>query len=391
MAQTESSRTLNLFGFMILLFWMALYAYQPQLSVYAGTLGAGISMTGVILSSYGLTQMLLRLPTGILSDMMKKRKLFILFGNIFAVLSALGLFFAKTPVMLLIFRMLSGAAASLWVVMTVTFSGYYPKEDAPKAMSRLMIFNKCGCLLGMVLGGVLSDTFSVKASFIMSIAAAGAALVLGLYIKEPDMTGVTPLRLREFPSVLGNRSLILFSIMALMVQVVEQGTTLGFVPKYASELGASGSALGILSGASIFGGMCASYALSGWLLRRFKAGTIVTAGCIVFTLTAVLLPFLAKTVSVIIVFQFLAGFGNTLCFALLNGFAISGFDGRLRGAAMGVFQSVYALGMFLGPLLTGVLSDHFSIASGIAVSGLLGGIPLILLSLFAFRRKNADS
>ena len=30
------------------------------------------------------------------------------------------------------------------------------KEDAPKAMSRLMIFNKCGCLLGMVLGGVLS-------------------------------------------------------------------------------------------------------------------------------------------------------------------------------------------------------------------------------------------
>ena len=170
--------TLNLFGFMVLFFWTSMYAYQPQLSVYAGTLGAGISMTGVILSSYGFTQMLVRLPSGILSDMLKKRKLFVLLGNAFAILSAAGFFFAKSPAMLLLARMISGIAASGWVVVTVMFSGYYEKEEAPKALSRLMIFNKCGCLLGMVFGGLLSEAYTVKAAFLLSIAAGCAAHTL---------------------------------------------------------------------------------------------------------------------------------------------------------------------------------------------------------------------
>ena len=386
MKKDINNRILNLFGFMVLLFWMAMYSYQPQLSVYTGTLGAGITMTGVILGSYGFTQMLVRLPLGIISDILKKRKLFVLLGNVFAILSALGLFLAKTPAALLIFRCISGIAASVWVIMTVMFSGYFPKEKTPEAMSRLMIFNKCGCLSGMVFGGLLADAFSVKASFILGIAAAALALILGLMLTEPDMSSVQPLNIRELPSIMKNPRLLVFSLMALLIQVMEQGTTLGFVPKYAAELGADASALGILSGASIFGGMCASMLISGWLLKRYTAGSIALSGCCIFTVTAILLPVLAKSVPLIIIFQFLAGLGNSLCFVLLNGLAIQDFEGSSRGAAMGIFQAVYALGMFLGPLLTGFLADHFTISVSISLTGCTGFL-LILLGLFAFRKK----
>ena len=386
MKKETDNKILFLFGFMVLLFWTSMYSYQPQLSVYTGTLGAGIAMTGVILGSYGFTQMLVRLPLGILSDMLKKRKLFVLLGNVFAVLSALGLYLARTPAALLVFRCISGIAASVWVVMTVMFSGYFPKEKSAEALSRLMIFNKLGCLSGMVLGGVLADAFSVKASFLLGICTGLFALLLGLRLKEPDMAGVLPLNLRDLPSMLKNPRLLIFSIMALLIQVMEQGTTLGFVPKYAAELGADASALGILSGASIFGGMCASLMISGWLLKRFSAGRIAVTGCIIFTVTAVLLPVLAKTVPLIILFQFLAGLGNSLCFVLLNGLAIRDFEGSRRGAAMGIFQAVYALGMFLGPLMTGFLADHFSISASISLTGCTG-ILLILMGVCAFHGK----
>ena len=388
MVKISNKALLNLFGFMVLLFWMSMYSYQPQLSVYAGTLGAGVTMTGVILGSYGFTQMLVRLPLGIISDILKKRKLFVLLGNVFAILSALGLYLARTPALLLVFRCISGIAASVWVIMTVMFSGYFPKEQTPEAISRLMIFNKCGCLSGMVLGGVFASAFSVRASFLLGIASGTAALLLGLMLKEPDMKEVQPLDIRELPSLLRNRGLLVFSLMALLIQVMEQGTTLGFVPKYAAELGASSSALGLLSGASILGGVCASTLISGWLLKRYSTGSIAITGCVIFTITAVLLPVLAKSVPLIILFQFVAGLGNSLCFVLLNGLAIRDFEGSKRGAAMGIFQAIYALGMFLGPLLTGFLADHFSISESISLTGCTG-ILLIALGFFAFRRMRA--
>ena len=110
---------------------------------------------------------------------------------------------------------------------------------------------------------------------------------------------------------------------------------------------------------------------------------VILSGCIMYTAVTILLPLLAKTVPVILVFQFLSGLGNTCCFALLNGFAISDIEDAKRGAAMGIFQAVYAFGMFLGPLFTGILADHFSIPAGISITGCVG-ILLILSSLYAF-------
>jgi len=62
---------------------VSLYAYVPILSPYAESLGASYKMVGMIIGSYGFTQMLLRIPLGIISDKMGNRKLFIISGIAF--------------------------------------------------------------------------------------------------------------------------------------------------------------------------------------------------------------------------------------------------------------------------------------------------------------------
>jgi MFS family permease len=81
------------------LFWTTVYVYVPQFSDYIKhDIGATATMVGLIAGSYGVTQMLLRLPLGIWSDRLSRRKPFILAGIAMGGLSSLVMFFfARSP------------------------------------------------------------------------------------------------------------------------------------------------------------------------------------------------------------------------------------------------------------------------------------------------------
>ena len=65
----------------VFLFWFSVYTYPSFLTTYAvDGLGATKVMAGMIVGSYGLTQMALRVPLGILSDVLKRRKPFVMLG-----------------------------------------------------------------------------------------------------------------------------------------------------------------------------------------------------------------------------------------------------------------------------------------------------------------------
>ena len=62
----------------IFLFWFSMYTYPSFLSGYVqNVLGAGSVLVGMIVGSYGFVQMLLRIPLGICSDRVKKRRVFV--------------------------------------------------------------------------------------------------------------------------------------------------------------------------------------------------------------------------------------------------------------------------------------------------------------------------
>src|SRR5665647_3789323 len=100
-----------LFYLVTTLYWFSLYTYVPTLSPYIKSVGASYKLVGIIIGSYGFTQMLLRIPLGILSDKLKIRKPFISAGVFLGMLSSLGMFLFHEPGWVLFFRSMAGVAA----------------------------------------------------------------------------------------------------------------------------------------------------------------------------------------------------------------------------------------------------------------------------------------
>src|SRR4030067_1557433 len=96
--------------------------------------GANLDVVGAVLSAYAIPQVLLRIPIGIWSDRLGKRKPLVGAGIVFTSVGALGLGLAKTPWLLFLARMTTGVGAATWVVFPVYFTAYYPADDSGRAI-----------------------------------------------------------------------------------------------------------------------------------------------------------------------------------------------------------------------------------------------------------------
>ena len=54
-------------------FWISLYLYVPVLPLHARELGANLEMIGIIIASYAIGQILLRIPVGVGSDIIGRK------------------------------------------------------------------------------------------------------------------------------------------------------------------------------------------------------------------------------------------------------------------------------------------------------------------------------
>ena len=66
---------------------------------------------------------------------------------------------------------------------------------------------------------------------------------------------------------------------------------------------------------------------------------------------------LCKSVAPLYVIQFIGGFGKVLVMTLLMADAVKNAAPAVRSTAMGVYQSVYGLGMTVGPIVMGAILE----------------------------------
>ncbi|MCL4395539.1 MAG: MFS transporter [Chloroflexi bacterium] len=119
-----------MFTVAMLCLWAAMYVYVPVFPVYTELLGAPLDVVGLAVGAYGLTQLLTRIPVGIWSDAIGKRRIFVSGGMIVCSLSAVGLALAPNPFWLVIFRGVMGLAAATWVCSSVLFVSYFPAGES---------------------------------------------------------------------------------------------------------------------------------------------------------------------------------------------------------------------------------------------------------------------
>jgi len=375
-------RSVGFFCLGIALFWAALYIYVPILSVYAQSLGASLSLVGLIVASYGVVQLFLRIPLGLASDRLGRRKPFVLAGFLTVALSCLGLALAPTPELLVLFRALAGLAACTWVTSSVLFASYFPPQQVVQATSLVNFFSSGGRVLATTGGGMLAQRFGWVSTFWAGAVLALLGLVAMARAEEDADPVRRPLAWHDVARIGRVPLLVMTSLLATLAQYSSFATTYGFIPVYAAGLGASRADLGWLTAAVQIPYTLVALA-GGHLSERIGERVAVVGAALIMAATTLVTP-LISGLGFLALTRVGYGVGQGLIYPTLMGLSIRAVPQSERASAMGIFQAVYALGMFGGPAISGLIADHLGLGTMFLVTGGLS-LGMALLALWGLR------
>lgn len=386
-AEKEAHRrwTLILLVLAVTLYWASLYFYVPTLGVYAQQITGSLSVVGLILSMYGLWQAVVRLPLGIAADWLGKRKPFIIAGFVLAGLGAWMMGTANGANGLLVGRAVTGLAAAAWVPLVVLFSSLFPPEQAVRATALLTIVNSISRVLATAVTGTLNDSFGYPFAFFLAAGVAGLAIVVTLPVREIARAPKKP-SLRQTGFLIVRPDVLVPALLSASAQYIVWATTFGFLPIMAKNLGATSATISLMTSLNLFIGMGGNL-ITSWLAHRIgnlRLVLISFALMVAGTLGAAA----ASSVTLLILAQAVIGFGFGIGYPLLMGMSIEKVNEAERATAMGLHQAVYAIGMFAGPWLSGILAESMGIPPMFAVTA--AGFVVIAggLCWFLSRRSN---
>ncbi|WP_231869813.1 MFS transporter [Paenibacillus riograndensis] len=362
----------------VFMFWFSSYIYVPVLSPYVEHLGASYVMVGAVLGVYGLMQILFRLPIGIGSDVLNRRRPFIYLGLIASGASCLLFLAGADPGWALAARAVSGIAASAWVVYSVMFAGYFPKEEAGKAMGLLQFTTVIAQLASMMISGYIAEHWGWNAPFVIGGVVAAAALLLALRLPEQRQDKrENAIQIKDLAEVIKEPLLVKVSLLSVLAHCVLFITMFGYTPNQALAIGAGKESLGWLTLAFMLPHAAATLYGSRWFGKLLgDRGTLLLgfAGSALFTLLIPSMPTLAALCAT----QVGNGFMQGLIFPLLLGKSVSGVAPFKRATAMGFYQAVYAIGMSGGPFVAGWMSSAYGLKGGFWLGGIAAALAALL-------------
>lgn len=362
----------------VFMFWFSSYIYVPVLSPYVEHLGASYFMVGMVLGVYGLMQILFRLPIGIGSDYLNRRRPFIYLGLIASGASCFLFMWGAQPGWALGARAVSGIAASAWVVYTVMFAGYFPKEEAGKAMGMMQFTTVIAQLTSMMISGYMVEHWGWNTPFLIGGIVAIAALLLALRLPEQKQEKrQSAIQLKDLAGVMKEPLLVRVSLLSVLAHCVLFITMFGYTPNQALNIGASKESLGWLTLAFMIPHAVATLYGSQTFGRLLgDRGTLLLgfAGSALFTLLIPSMP----TLATLCLTQIGNGFMQGLIFPLLLGKSVSEVDPYKRATAMGFYQAVYAIGMSAGPFVAGWMSGIYGLTGGFWLGGIAATLAAVL-------------
>ena len=350
----ENKRSDRLFLLIVTLFWFSQYIFVPFLSPHLAALGVTASLSGVILGAYGFSQLVLRIPVSVSEDCIGRHKLFMVGGLTALVLGSSLPLLSSSPVVYLISRTLAGVSASTWVSYTVGFTG--GRSDVKKRMGQLIAANNLGVMLSYILGGMLYEALGMKTLYAVSALVAAGALALLPLCKVKNAEKPHVFHIREVVEVIKNRRLLLVSLMGALMQLIVFATAQSFVSNFAKELGVSGVGISLIAIAFNASGVAASTLFSRGLFSRMSERAFWAMGFGVLALYCLMLP-VCNGLVLIILAQLLGGVGRTLLYTHQMAVCSADVPPESKTTAMGVYQSIYSLGMTFGPMLMGRFID----------------------------------
>lgn len=164
--------------------FLGLFIVLPVISLYALSLeGSNKFLVGIMIGAYALTQLLLQVPFGILSDKIG-RKITMLIGLIIFILGSIICGFADNIYVLILGRFLQGSGA-IGAVGTAMISDMVKEEQRGKAMAFMGGSIAMSFALSMMLGSLIGGYFGTQWLFFLTAFLSTLAIII-LFLKVPN-------------------------------------------------------------------------------------------------------------------------------------------------------------------------------------------------------------
>ena len=381
-----NKKNIYLFYIVTAIYWYSTNTYVPIITPYLESIHINASEIGLIMGASGLMQILLQFPLGILSDSLNKRKIFVVLGMLLSTLSSFGMFFTENPYIFMILRGLTGIAGSSWVIMTILFSSYFVKSESRGKISFLTAANNIGQLIAMLTAGVISTVFAYTGTFLAGAIMGIMGTVMSLFIKENKVAVRKIPEFSDIKYILSDNNVILCSILCLIVQFIAFGATNTFTSKIAKNIGASDIELSMISTIMTIPRILSSMLCGYLLIKKVKSRGIIAVSFLIIALACIITPF-AVNMPMLYVGAFLSGAGTGTAYAVLIGICTKNIPDELKSTAMGICQTIFCFGNFLGPVFIGNIIEMYKIETGFLVAVVLAAVTAVYV-FFSKKGKN---
>jgi len=376
----------RLFEIAVVFFWASEYCHTPYFTPYLGQLGISSTLIGLIVGSYGFTQMLIRIPLGMATDATSGYKAVTIGGLFFTTLSSFGLWLFTNIYLIFIFRIFAGVAASAWIAMTVAYMSYYKEEDSVNATATLNALNSAGKLLAFILGAVAAQFWGYRAALFMSFLTGLIGLCLVPFTKKVEIRR-TPLSLSHLAKSFTNKTILIPALLAAVAMMIVHGTVFSFTSSLAEELGAGALMLSLLSTVyTLVQMLCSGFIKSDFIKNGSRSAEIAT-GFLLMSGYLIVLAF-AKNSWVILPGQIAIGFAFGLINSLLMSECVKGVPAGEKTTAMGIYQAVYGIGMTIGPVYMGRIMDTLGTTPGCLMLSAFVALVAVFVKCCLFKERS---
>lgn len=346
----------------VVFFWYAQYIYTPFQTPYLTAIRVSSDLIGVIVGAYGVSQMLLRLPVGVLADTRNNHKLFIILGGFASGIASLFRVTLNNALGFLLGNLFSGLASALWISFMVLYTGYFEEADQKRATSQIILANNVGILLGFATSTLLYDRAGMRFICLLSVLSGGVCGLLAFLLprgEEKKCRYTLPQLLEEAV----RKRLLFFAFVTLLQQGVQMSSAMSFTSQVLRNLGASSALVGFASIIYMVAAVCWSKFSTTRFCMNLPQKLWISFIFLLYAFYCWAVP-VCGSIPVICVLQILPGMSMGILFSYLTAEATKGVPKEKRSTALGAFQAYYALGLTVFPVITGALLERYDMNAG---------------------------
>lgn len=334
------------------------FVQLPIMAPLARSLGAGATLSGLIVGMYSVTNLWGGVVAGVVLDRWGRR-LPLAVGLLWAGLGVLLYGYVSTPVALLWARAFHGLGGSILVPAVFTIAAdTLPQEGRARGIGRIGATIGLAAIFGPAYGGMVSSMWGLNALFGSVFVLMAAASLLTLtrlpetIPQEAGSAGDRP----GFPPLRGR---LLIASGAGFFNAASLGAVTLLFPLQMEAAGHPSSQTGLLI--SFFSLVAVITMFVGGKRRgagriNILSGLVAIAAGLSMLALGVSLPAAAVGMAVF-------GLGFGMVYPVANTWVAESVEPKQRGRAFGVFYAFYSLAMIVAPVMAGALQQRVGTAA----------------------------